>query len=73
MRHLPVLFSLVALIAASCSQRQEEEEPDYENMVMMDEENDWTSDEERDRKVIADNLPDPQELILLDSEAIEEE
>ncbi len=66
MRRLPVLLSLMALFASSCSQKQEEEEPDYENMVMADEEDDWISDEERDRKVIASELPDPQELIIFE-------
>jgi hypothetical protein len=66
MRFLPLFFSLVALLASSCSQKQEEEEPDYENMVMADEEEPWTSDAERDRKVIAGDLPDPQERLLLE-------
>ncbi|MBS0604962.1 MAG: hypothetical protein JSS60_08020 [Verrucomicrobia bacterium] len=67
MRHLPVLFSLMALFAvSSCSQKEEGEEPDYDNMVMADEEDDFTSDEERDRKVIAGDLPDPRELIILE-------
>ncbi len=66
MRRLPVLLSLMALFASSCSPKPEEEEPDYENMVMADEEDDWISDEERDRKVIAGELPDPQELIILE-------
>jgi hypothetical protein len=69
MRLLSVLFSLVALFASSCSQKQEEEAPDYENMVMADDEDDWVLDEERDRKVIAGDLPDPQELIILEPSA----
>lgn len=66
MNFLPVIFALMALFATSCSEKQEEEEPDYENMVMADEEDDWISDEERDRKVIAGDAPDPQELIFLE-------
>ncbi len=67
MKHLPLLFSLMALFAlSSCSQKEEEVEPDYDNMVMADEEEDWVSDQERDRKVIAGDLPDPQERIILE-------
>ena len=63
MKHL-LLIALFAL--ASCSQKQEEVEPDYENMVMADEEDDWITDEERDRKVIAGDLPDPQEQVIIE-------
>ena len=67
MKRLPVLFSLLALFAlSSCSQKEEEEGPDYDNMVMADEEDHWISDEERDRKVIAGDLPDPRERIILE-------
>ena len=64
MKHL-LLIALFAL--ASCSQKQEEVEPDYENMVMAGEEDDdWITDEERDRKVIAGDLPDPQEQVIIE-------
>jgi len=68
MRYLPVLFSLVALFAASsCSQESREEEVDYENMVMAElEEEELMTDQERDRKVIAGDLPDPRERIILE-------
>jgi phage-related protein len=67
MKILLLFFPLMALLAPSCSQKQDEEEPDYENMVMADEEDTWISDAERDRKVIAGDLPDPQERIILES------
>lgn len=67
MRHLPAVFSLLALLAvSSCSQKEEEIEPDYENMVMADEGEDSISDEERDRKMIAGDLPDPQEQLIVE-------
>ena len=59
-----LLSSLLVLFA--CSQSQEEVEPDYENLVMADEEEDGITDEERDRKVIAGDFPDPQEQIILE-------
>jgi len=64
MKHLLLMAALFAV--ASCSQKQEEVEPDYENMVMADEDDDWISDEERDRKVIAGDLPDPQEQVIIE-------
>jgi hypothetical protein len=68
MKRLPALFSLLALVALpSCAQKEEEMEPDYDNMVMVDEDEDWISDEERDRKIIAGDLPDPRERIILEA------
>ena len=69
MRLLPVIFSLVATFAvSSCTQKEQELEPDYDNMVMADEEDGFSpGDLERDRKVIAGELPDPRELLLLES------
>ncbi len=64
MKHLLLMAALFAV--TSCSQKQEEVEPDYENMVMADEEDDWITDEERDRKVIAGDLPDPQEQVIIE-------
>jgi hypothetical protein len=67
MRHLSILFYLLILTASSCSQKEEEQELDYDNMVMADEENDeWTPGQEKDVKVIADL--DPQEFIINDPE-----
>jgi len=60
------IFSLLLAALASCSSQQKEQEPDYDNMVMVDEE-EWITDEERDRKIIAGDPPDPQELIILDT------
>ncbi|MEN9343910.1 MAG: hypothetical protein RLZZ453_697 [Chlamydiota bacterium] len=59
-----VLYLLGMVVLAGCSQAEvEEEEPDYDEMVMLDDE---VSEEERDRKMIVDALPDPQELILIE-------
>jgi len=68
MKQFPVLFSvLVLLTTSSCTQKEEEQEPDYENMVMVDEADDeWTPGQERDEKAIADL--DPQEFMILDPE-----
>ena len=41
-------------------------EPDYDNMVMADEEEEWITDEERDRKVVLADPPDPQELLIVE-------
>ena len=66
MKHLPVIFSLLALFAlSSCGQKEEEPETDYDSMVMTDEE-EWTTSPD-DKKVIAqDAIPDPQELLILE-------
>jgi hypothetical protein len=68
MKHLFILFSLLVFIGvSSCTQKEGEEEPDYDNMVMADEEeNEWTPGQEKDAKVVADL--DPQEFIINDPE-----
>lgn len=58
------LFLSLSLV--SCSQPEAEVEPDYDNMVMLDEPDEWMSDEEKDRKVIATDRPDPQELLIIE-------
>lgn len=64
MRQFLVFFSMLALIGGiSCTSKEEEQEPDYDHMVMADEEEEWTTG---DRKSIAKDLPDPQELIILE-------
>jgi hypothetical protein len=63
MKNLPVLFCLM-LFFAGCSPKEEEQEPDYENMVMADDDEEWSTG---DRKNIAGDLPDPQELIILET------
>jgi hypothetical protein len=65
MKRLLLFFPCVVFVV-SCSQQEKEAEPDYENMVMADDEEDWITDEERDRKVIAGDLPDPQELLIVE-------
>jgi hypothetical protein len=66
MKQFPIFFSWLALLALfSCTQKEEEQEPDYENMVMADEE-EWTPGQEKDEKTIADL--DPQEFIIHDPE-----
>jgi hypothetical protein len=67
MKKFPILFFLLALIAgSSCTQKEEEQELDYDNMVMVDEEEEWTPGNEGDTKTIADL--DPQEFIIDDPE-----
>lgn len=65
MRFLLPVFLLMQLAISSCTQREEEQEPDYDHMVMTDEDGFSPDDQERDRKVIVDDPPDPQELIIL--------
>ncbi len=59
-------FSLLFVLLAACSQPEEEMEPDYDNMVMADEEEEWITDEERDRKVVLADPPDPQEILIIE-------
>ncbi len=73
MRRLPVLFSFLTLLAVACTSKEEAQEPDYDNMVMADQEETPISDEERDRKVIAGDLPVPQELLILEPSTIPNE
>ena len=58
------LFPVLLLVLGGCSQPEAEVEPDYDNMVMDDE---WVSDEEKDRKVVLADPPDPQERLLLEN------
>jgi hypothetical protein len=67
MRALGSLCCFLAIFAFGCSSQQEEEGPDYDNMVMADEEEGWIADEELDRKVTAGDLPVPQEMIILET------
>lgn len=62
---------LIGLLSACSQQGEKEEEPDYENMVMGDE--DELSDEERDRKEIVSGKPDPQELMIIEKECTEQD
>ncbi len=67
MKHISILFSLLALITVpSCTQKEEEQELDYDNMVMADEEEEWTPGQKNDVKAIADL--DPQEFLISDPE-----
>ncbi len=64
MKKVLLLLSLCAL--SSCS-KEEDSELDYDNMVMVDEEEDeWTPGQEKDEKIIADI--GPQEFIIQDPE-----
>jgi hypothetical protein len=60
-----LLIPLLALIAACSPKEEEEQEPDYENIVLEDEE-EWNTDEQKDRKFIVKDLPDPQEQVILE-------
>jgi hypothetical protein len=61
-----ILFSMLLLLSA-CSPKEEEQEPDYDNMVMADiEAPEMTAGPEEDRKFITDLLPDPQETAILE-------
>ncbi len=57
-------FFVLLLSVAACNPKEEQQEPDYDHMVMDDaDEEGWTTG---DRKEIAGELPDPQESIILD-------
>ena len=68
MKRYFLVFALpLSLGLSACSQQEAVEEPDYDNMVMLDEtDEEWMTDEEKDRKVIATDRPDPQELIIIE-------
>ncbi len=68
MRLFSILVSLLTLMTvSSCTQKEEEQELDYDHMVMADEEDEeWTPGQENDVKAIADL--DPQEFIINDPE-----
>jgi hypothetical protein len=56
-----ILFSLLGLFGlTSCTPKEEEQEPDYENIVMEAEEDGWEG------KMVADL--DPQEFMIADPE-----
>jgi len=55
------LLLLLSLVA--CSPKEEESEPDLNDIVLAEEE-EWSTG---DRKTIAHDLPDPQEQIILES------
>jgi hypothetical protein len=66
MKYLPTLISLLAL--ASCTPKEEEAQPDYDNMVMagQEEEEEWTPGQDKDEKAIAD--VGAQEFLIEDPE-----
>ena len=67
MRCFLLFFPLTGvLLLSSCSVEEEEEGPDYENMVMIEEEEEWITDQEQGWKAIAGDVPEPQERILLE-------
>jgi hypothetical protein len=63
MKHL-LIFVFLLVIVGSCSPKDEEHEPDYDNMVMVDEEEEWSP--APDSKNVADC--DPQEFMVQDPE-----
>lgn len=65
---LRYLCGVICLLSACSSQEQAEVEPDYDNMVMLDEEEgpEWVSGEDKDRKLIAQDMPDPAELVIIE-------
>lgn len=66
MKSLLIRISLaLPLLLTGCSEKQEEQEVDYEGMVMNEEKAEWTSSPDQDGKHIAGELfPDPQEILL---------
>ena len=70
---IAVLSALPLLFLASCSQAEKEEEPDYDSMVFLDdsEDEEWMQEEFRDRKIIAQDGNEPQELILIEPQNLD--
>ena len=67
MRRFPVLFSILALLmVASCDKKEEVDEPDYDHMVMADEEEEWTTGQEFNGKLLAGEVPETQEVTVLE-------
>ena len=68
MGNIFTFLSLLALLAlSSCTPKEEESQPDYDNMVMADEEEEeWTPGQDKDEQTIAD--VGPQEFLIQDPE-----
>jgi hypothetical protein len=65
MKRYPVVFSLFAtLLLSSCGVSEDEEAIDYDNIVLADEEEEWTTGQGEGVKLIAGELPEPQEVLL---------
>ena len=62
---------ILSLGVTACSQPEAEIEPDYDNMVQLEELDEWMLDEEKDRKVVMTDHPDPQELLILEPSLVE--
>jgi hypothetical protein len=61
-RILVPLFALVLI--SSCNPKEEEQEPDYDHMVMLEDDEEWLIG---DRKSIIEHLPDPQEIVIIET------
>ncbi len=64
------IFCLLLVCTVSCTPKEEVQEPDYDHMVMGEDEEGWSTG---DRKMIAGELPDPQELIILEVPEVKSE
>jgi hypothetical protein len=64
---------LALLTASSCEKKEESDEPDYDNMVMADEEDEWTTGQEFNGKLITGELPEVQENSILEIPGEEKE
>ena len=67
MKQISILLCSLLMVATSCTQKEEEQELDYDNMVMVDEEEEWIPAQEKHGKAIAGDL-DPQEFMIQDPE-----
>jgi len=68
-RYFLFFLLMISLGFSACSQpkAEAEVEPDYDNMVLLEEPDEWMSDEEKDRKVVITDCPDPQELLIIEA------
>ena len=72
-RYASFLALLVLLSFSSCNPREAVEEPDYDNMVMVEDEEEWTTGHELDGKTIAGDSPQLQEHSILEIPGAEKE
>lgn len=70
---LRYLCGVLCLLTGCSVQEEVEVEPDYDNMVMLDDDEspEWVLEADKDRKLIAQDAADPSELVIIEPYAEE--
>ena len=66
MRTFLISSVLLLNLLSSCTPKEEEEGIDYDNMVMLEEEEEWTTGLESG-SIAGDLVPYPQEVVILET------